>query len=75
MYLDAPRRPNETVTIVAAFAGPDFPDGVRTTKTDGAGQASAKFTVSEDKRDWTITISAVFAAGGACPGETFTLEY
>ena len=75
MLLDAPRRPHETVTITAAFAGPDSPDASRTTTTDGAGEATAKFSVSEDKRDWTIAISASFAAGGYCPAETFTLEY
>lgn len=75
MTLDAPRRPNETVTITAAFGGPDTPDAASTTTTDGAGQATAKFTVSEDKRDWTITIGASFAAGGACDRQTFTLDY
>ncbi|HVT78658.1 MAG TPA: hypothetical protein VHD87_16580 [Acidimicrobiales bacterium] len=75
MTLDAPRRPNETVTITAAFGGPDTADASRTTTTDGAGQATAKFAVSEDKRDWTITISALFATGGACDPQTFTLDY
>jgi hypothetical protein len=75
MHLEAPRRPNETVAILASFAGPDSPDASRTTTTDGAGQATANFTVSEDKRDWTITISATFAAGGYCEPQTFTLEY
>jgi hypothetical protein len=75
MTLDAARRPNESVTIFADFAGPDSPTAARTVMTDSDGQASATFPVSEDKRDWTITISASFARGGACPPETFTLDY
>ena len=75
LSLDVARRPNETVTLFADGAGPDSPAAARTTTTDGAGQASAKFTVSEDKRDWTITISASFAAGGTCAPQTITLEY
>ncbi|MEY2417367.1 MAG: hypothetical protein QOG90_47 [Actinomycetota bacterium] len=75
MYLDVARRPNETVTILADFAGPDSPTAAHTTTTDGAGQATTKFTVSEDKRDWTIAISAVFPAGGVCAPQTFTLDY
>ncbi|MEY2470986.1 MAG: hypothetical protein QOK28_315 [Actinomycetota bacterium] len=75
MYLDVARRPNETVTILADFAGPDSPTAAHTTITDGAGQATTKFTVSEDKRDWTIAISAVFPAGGVCAPQTFTLDY
>jgi hypothetical protein len=75
MTLDAARRPNETVTITAAFGGPDTPDASHTTMTDGTGEATAKFAVSEDKRDWTITISASFAAGGVCAPQTFTLDY
>jgi len=75
MNLDVARRPNETVTIYADFGGPDSPTASRTVSTDGGGQASAKFAVSEDKRDWTITVSATFARGGACPAATFTLDY
>jgi hypothetical protein len=75
MTLDAARRPNESVTIFADFAGPDSPTAARTTTTDGAGEATVKFNVSEDKRDWTITISASFAAGGTCAPQTFTLDY
>jgi hypothetical protein len=75
LSLGAARRPDETVTIFADFAGPDSPTAARTVRTDQAGQASATFPVSEDKRDWTITISASFASGGACPAETITLDY
>jgi hypothetical protein len=75
LSVDVPRRPNETVTLFADGAGPDSPVAARTTTTDGTGQATAKFSVSEDKRDWTITISASFAAGGTCAPQTITLDY
>jgi hypothetical protein len=66
--LDAASRPTATVTIFADFAGPDSPTASRTVTTDGDGQASARFSVSEDKRDWTITVSASFATGD-CDGD------
>ena len=38
-------------------------------------EADATFTLSNDKRDWTLTVGASFASGSACTPQTFTLVY
>jgi hypothetical protein len=77
IYLDAPRRPNEAVTITAKPGASltSTPAMSQGTTTDGGGQAGAKFSLTNDKRDWMITISATFAAGGVCAPQTITLVY
>jgi hypothetical protein len=75
--LDTPRRPNEAVTLtVKPGASLTSTAAVsRQTSTDADGQSSALFALSNDRRDWTLTVSASFAAGGVCTPQTFTLEY
>ncbi len=75
IVLDAPRQPNEAVTINAKPNGPTTPLMARPTSTDGGGQAAATFRLSNDKRDWTIMISAAFASGSVCTPQTFTIVY
>jgi hypothetical protein len=75
LMLDAPRRPNEAVTIVASPNGPDSPAMSHQVMTDGGGQAESTFSIPEDKRDWSITISATFASGSACSAQSILLDY
>jgi hypothetical protein len=75
--LDVPRRPNEAVTITvkpgaSLTSTPAMSHG---TSTDGGGQAGSTFSLSNDKRDWMLTVSAVFASGGSCAAQTFTVVY
>jgi len=73
--LMSPRRPNAPVTVTAAPHGPTTVPTVRLLTTDGSGNASTTVTLSEDKRDWTVTVSAVFVGGGTCAAQTFTITY
>ena len=75
MTLHAPSRPGAAVTLTVSPGGPDSPAMNHAATTDSNGDADAKFPISEDKRDWTITVSATFAAGGYCEPGTFTLDY
>ncbi len=72
--LDAPYRPNTPVTITAAPHGPITVPTVRAVMTDGNGQASIEVRLSEDKRDWTLTISAAFPLSHCTP-QAFTIAY
>ncbi len=72
LNLDAPRRPNALVTITAK-PGASLPK-VIATSTDVNGQASALVALSNDKRDWTLTIGAAFL-GSSCDTRTFTISY
>lgn len=72
--LDAPRRPNSLATITAAPHGPTTAPTVRATTTDANGQAAVAVRLSEDKRDWTITVSALFV-GSHCTAQSFTITY
>ena len=77
IMLDAPGQPSQSVTITVKPGASltNTPPVSRTTATDDAGQADATFALSEDKRDWTLTVSATFASGAACSAQTFTLDY
>ena len=72
LSLDAPRRPNAAVTITAK-PGASAPL-VLATATDDDGQASMVVSLSNDKRDWTLTINAAFL-GSSCDPRTFTISY
>jgi len=72
--LDVPNRPNSPVTMTAAPHGPATLPAVRVTTTDGNGQASFEVRLTEDKRDWTITVSALFATSRCAP-QSFTITY
>jgi hypothetical protein len=72
--LDAPHRPNSLVTITVAPHGPTTAPTVRATTTDANGQAAIGIRLSEDKRDWTLTVSALFA-GSHCTAQSFTITY
>jgi hypothetical protein len=72
--LDAPYRPNTPVTITAAPRGPTTAPTVRAVVTDGNGQASVEVRLTEDKRDWTITVSALFPTS-RCSAQSFTIAY
>ena len=72
LLLDAPRRPNSPVTMTAkpgASALKSF-----ATTTDADGQASMVISLSNDKRDWTLTIGAQFPST-RCDARSFTIAY
>lgn len=72
IVMQAPRRPNSPVTMTAK-PGASAPTSVAAT-TDGDGFASMLVSLSNDKRDWTLTIGAQFA-GSSCDARTFTIAY
>ncbi len=72
--VEAPRHPNEVATITAVPHGSNIPM-VKITTTDAGGNASALFRITNDKRDWTITISATFPTGAPCTAQTFSITY
>ena len=72
--LNAPRRAGAAAAVQAVPHGSNVPM-VRTVALDGAGNGAATFTLTNDKRDWTVTVSAQFVGGGVCGAQTFTITY
>lgn len=72
ILLDAPRRPSTPVTMTAK-PGASL---IKTfaTWTDANGQASMVVSLSNDKRDWSLTIGAQFP-GSSCDARSFTIAY
>jgi hypothetical protein len=72
LVMEAPRRPNTPVTMTAkpgASALKSF-----ATTTDAQGYASMVISLSNDKRDWSLTIGAQFP-GSRCDARSFTIAY